>query len=256
MTNVPPTDNSPGAHSDDALVRAMGTPVEGAPRAMLNQALRYARPIAFLDRLGAGGVLDVGSGASGLASWWPHPVTGVDLRFDGVPPPNLTTVTGSILNLPFADRSHDAVVCTDVFEHLPADSRAPALAELLRVSSRLVWVSFPCGPSAERADRLIGSIAAHLGPGVPGWLEDHLELGLPRRDDALGWSAPGFRRGWAMSLPVPAHVAVILAEHAPGGRAVDRLAHRAALLRSLTARPSRSNARYRLEMWFKRTDAP
>lgn len=244
-----------GAPEEPGAVRAMGRAVTGAPRTMMNQALRYERVVRFMRAQGVARALEVGSGASGLAAWWPGPVTGVDLRFDGAPPPNLTTVTGSVFELPFADRSHEAVVCTDVMEHLPSGRRAEALAELLRVSSRLVWVSFPCGADAAAADRRLARIARVVGATPPGWLQDHLEHGLPTFGEALAWPTPGFRRGWATSLPTSRHLAVLVAEHAPGGRLMDRLARWRRARAGILGRPSRESGRYRLEIWLERVGA-
>jgi dolichol-phosphate mannosyltransferase len=80
-----------------------------------------------------GRVLDVGCGSSVILQSLNHAV-GVDIRHPkmrymrryGVP-----LVTGSIFALPFADRSMDCVVCSEVIEHVPAD---PVIfAELDRV---------------------------------------------------------------------------------------------------------------------------
>jgi hypothetical protein len=244
-----------GAPGTPDAVRAMGSDVTGTPRTMMNQALRYERVRRWIAANRVERALEVGSGASGLAAWWPGPVTGVDLRFDGTPPPNLTTVEGSVFALPFPDRSHDAVICTDVMEHLPPGRRAEALTELLRVSSRLAWVSFPCGPDAVEADRRLAAMANRMGREAPGWLLDHQEHGLPMLDEALTWPAPGFRRGWAWSLPVRRHLGVLLAEHAPGGAALDRLARVGAVRAGLLGRPGADGGHYRLELWFARAEA-
>lgn len=250
---VPHDQHAHGGPPDEpGAIRAMGRAVTGAPRTMMNQALRYERVLRYLEARGVESALEVGSGASGLAAWWAGPVTGVNLRFDGAPPPNLTTVTGSVFDLPFADRSHDAVVCTDVMEHLRPDRRAEALAELLRVSSRLVWVSFPCGADATTADRRLAHVARSIGTTEPGWLLDHMEHGLPTLDEALSWPASGFRRGWASSLPVNRHLAVVLAEHAPGGRVMDRLARWRWARSGILGHTTRRGGRYRLEIWFER----
>jgi SAM-dependent methyltransferase len=221
---------------------------------MMNQALRYERVLRYWDARGVTSALEVGSGASGLAAWWPNEVTGLDLRFDGVAPPNLKTVAGSVFDLPFPDRSHDAVVCTDVLEHLPAPRRGEALSEILRVSSRLAWVSFPCGREAVAADRRLAAAARRAGVGEPGWLLDHMQHGLPELDEALAWPAAGFRRGWAMSLPVRRHIAVVVFEHTPAGPLVDRLARWRWLRSRILGRPARACGLYRLEMWFERSE--
>ena len=79
----------------DGGARAMGSAVGGQPRRTLDQAIRYDGAVRFLRRYGATRILEVGPGTSGPAAFWDGPVTGVYLRFDGTPLPNLTTVKGS-----------------------------------------------------------------------------------------------------------------------------------------------------------------
>ena len=109
------------------------------------------------------------------------------------------------------------------------------------------------GRSAEGADRRIADVARRMGHDVPGWLLDHQEHGLPGLEEALAWPAPGFRRGWAWSLPVRRHMSVLLAEHAPGGTALDRLARNRSVRGRILGRPGRGGGHYRLELWFART---
>lgn len=229
--------------------RAMGSPVHGRPRATLDQAMRYLSVTRFLEAHGVEEVVDVGSGATGLAAWWPGHVIGVDMRFDGEPAPNLTPVVGSALELPFPDRSHRAVVCTDVMEHLPAHLRRPAFDELLRVSSELVWVAFPAGAGAARADERLAALGGRAGRELPGWLRDHLDNGIPDSDDALAWPAPGYRRNHRTRVPTWVHMGVVALEHAPGGRALDLIARSGRLTAALAGLPGTG---YRLEQWFQR----
>jgi hypothetical protein len=229
----------------------MGRPVEGPPRITLDQALRYHSVIDYLTRHRASEVLEVGSGSSGLAAFWPGHVTGVDLRFDGTPLPNLRVIEGSAFNLPFENRSFEAVVCVDVFEHLPKDSRFRAFSELLRVARRLAWLAFPAGEAALRTDRAIAGLGRMFRRPTPGWLIEHLEGSFPDSRETLDWPSTGFRRWWRSSLSCATHAAVITIEHAPGGTLLDRLG---------TSRSARSvllrvpGPRYRLEQWFERHD--
>ena len=48
---------------------------------------------------------------------------------------------GSLVAMPFDDRSHDVVVCREVLEHLTVPEVARAVAELCRVAARLVYVT-------------------------------------------------------------------------------------------------------------------
>jgi len=167
--------------------------------------------------------LEVGSGASGLAAWWPGRVVGVDLRFDGEPLPNLTTVEASAGALPFPDRAFPAVVCTDVFEHLPCELREAAFAELLRVSSGLVWVAFPFGDYARRHDQLVLGLCRLLRRQPPGWLVDHIELGFPSGSDVASWESPGFRRVEQQRMSWLMHLSTVILGRILGERMTTRL---------------------------------
>lgn len=51
--------------------------------------------------------------------------------------------TGSVLNIPFADRQYDVIGCFQVLEHLPFIDFEQALSELFRVSKKAVIISLP-----------------------------------------------------------------------------------------------------------------
>lgn len=54
--------------------------------------------------------------------------------------------TGSVVDLPFADKSFDVVGCFEVMEHLPGDLPRQALSEYARVARRAVVLSVPHEP--------------------------------------------------------------------------------------------------------------
>jgi SAM-dependent methyltransferase len=60
--------------------------------------------------------------------------------------PEARFVTGSVVALPFPDRSFDVVGCFEVLEHLPGDVPRKALSELARVARRAVVLSVPHEP--------------------------------------------------------------------------------------------------------------
>lgn len=70
-------------------------------------------------------------------------VVGVDIsvaalqHFQGFP------LAGSLDTLPFADRSFDLVLCTEVLEHLPESVFMAALADLERVAKRFILITTP-----------------------------------------------------------------------------------------------------------------
>jgi SAM-dependent methyltransferase len=60
--------------------------------------------------------------------------------------PGARFVAGSVVALPFPDKSFDVVGCFEVLEHLPDDLPRQALAELHRVAKRAVVLSVPHEP--------------------------------------------------------------------------------------------------------------
>jgi ubiquinone/menaquinone biosynthesis C-methylase UbiE len=60
--------------------------------------------------------------------------------------PEARFVSGSVVGLPFPDRSFDVVGCFEVLEHLPGDLPRRALTELARVARRAVVLSVPHEP--------------------------------------------------------------------------------------------------------------
>ena len=52
-------------------------------------------------------------------------------------------VVGSVVNIPFADRSFDVVACFEVLEHLPYKQFTTSLREIHRVSKKYAVLSLP-----------------------------------------------------------------------------------------------------------------
>lgn len=152
---------------------------------MLNWALRYA-PIVTLVKRQPGTVLEVGSGSYGLAHYLPHrSVIGIDLGYSGARAPNLQRTVGSVMDLPFPDRSFDVVVSSDMLEHVAPTDRSRAILEMKRVSRRLLVLAFPSGRAAEALDRGIAQRLTALRLAVPDWLEEHLLHPYPTPQEVL-----------------------------------------------------------------------
>jgi SAM-dependent methyltransferase len=60
--------------------------------------------------------------------------------------PGVKFVVGSVVDLPFPNRSFDVVGCFEVLEHLPGDLPRRALSELARVARHAVVLSVPHEP--------------------------------------------------------------------------------------------------------------
>ncbi len=143
-------------------------------------------------KLGAQSVLDVGSGMGLLVRTLRQ--RGIDARGIDVAPLAVDEgnrqapgcfAPGSILAIPYSDRSFDTVVCTDVLEHLSEEDVGPAFAELARVARRSLFLTI-----ATRLDR---DGIWHLTVRDRAWWEDRiLEAGLrkhPASQQIVGYEA-------------------------------------------------------------------
>lgn len=156
---------------------------------MLTQFLRYETVADVVERAGGTRLLEVGGGSRGIApylgpSWQ---ITNCDTTFADYGSRRAAAYTraerviGSVLDLPFADRSFDTVVALDLLEHLAPDDRPAALQELARVTARTTVMGCPCGNVALRVDRELARLLARHDLPSPGWLDEHLQKGFPRR---------------------------------------------------------------------------
>jgi 2-polyprenyl-3-methyl-5-hydroxy-6-metoxy-1,4-benzoquinol methylase len=116
----------------------------------------HRRIVRQVEQLAPASFLDAGCGegfvASQLLQSMPDLVlTGCDLSEEALKVAAASNrsahfVYGSVVELPFPDRSFDVVGCFEVLEHLPGDLPSRALAELARVSRGAVLLSVPHEP--------------------------------------------------------------------------------------------------------------
>ncbi len=111
-------------------------------------------------------------------------MTGVDSAFERTAhrlSGRLVRVHGDATEIPLPSGRADVVLSLDMFEHLPADKRAAALSEMLRLlapSGRMI-LGFPAGATAAALDRRLNtSFEAEHGRPHP-WVSEHIENGLP-----------------------------------------------------------------------------
>jgi ubiquinone/menaquinone biosynthesis C-methylase UbiE len=86
-------------------------------------------------------VLEIGVGAGILGAAFKalhYPYESMDIDPELHP-----DYVGSVLQIPFADKSYDVVGCFEVLEHLPYDRFGVAMRELFRIAKKAVVVSLP-----------------------------------------------------------------------------------------------------------------
>lgn len=161
---------------------------------LLNRAARYFPIIKILDEnklSNSHSVLEVGSGSIGLGQFRKVAFTGCDIYFPTPPEPPMKAIVGSASDLPFEDRSFDAVVASDVLEHIPPEARIKVVNECLRVCRSIAIFGFPCGPLAWEIDRKLHQSYLTAGEAAPVWLQEHMDHAFPTSDvfnAVTGWS--------------------------------------------------------------------
>jgi hypothetical protein len=162
---------------------------------LLNWAARYFPIIRLLKNCGVSGdsILELGSGPFGLCHFYNKPLVGCDVRFSSPPQRPMLPVIAAAERLPFGSCSFEAVVASDMLEHVTPHRREAVIWEALRVSRKLAVFGFPCGPQARRVDEKLLEDYKRVDREPPDWLVEHMENPFPVENlfDRLpgGWTA-------------------------------------------------------------------
>jgi SAM-dependent methyltransferase len=152
---------------------------------------RYALAAEVVARVApdAARLLDVGGtmgGDAGHLAWtgdfFPdRPVVVADTRPADYPE---HVVVGPEVRLPFPDRAFSVVMALDVLEHVPPGERRQWLAEVWRVTDRILLLGNPFAtPGVAEADRFLFDLIRSRYGYEHGFLAEHLAHGHPDLDE-------------------------------------------------------------------------
>ena len=152
------------AHSDLSSNYRKHTAANPLQRALIDRFHR--KIVAEVMALSPQSFLDAGCGEGFVARRVIDAVPGISLtgcdvsqtalEIAAAANPEGRFVAGSVVDLPFPDRSFDVVGCFEVLEHLPDDLPRKALSELGRVARQAVVLSVPHEPLFCLADAARG----------------------------------------------------------------------------------------------------
>lgn len=149
----------------------------------------FARLTAIRDALAAAElrrgalVLDVGGHPGLLAGMLDGPRV-ITADFPSAGPAFYARASGTAL--PFASGRFQAVVCSDVLEHVAPAERAAFLQELWRAASRWVVIGGPFfSHGLQLAETRLCELRAAAGMMENPWLAEHRKHGLPRLDESV-----------------------------------------------------------------------
>jgi Methyltransferase domain len=149
-------------------------------------ALRYLPIVEAIRKEPPRGlILEVGVNRSGLTTYLPVPVVGVDCVIGSGRPSLVTPIMARGQALPFQAEAFDYAVCMDTLEHIEVFDRTRVLGELMRVTRRRVYLGCPMGSAAEQQDRELRCYYEKHHGGSFSFLDEHVANGLPRVETVL-----------------------------------------------------------------------
>lgn len=156
--------------------------------------LRFAAKAIEENVVASARLLDAGGYDGALALFLPeHEIDVIDAATTG----------GSVLEIPAANGSYDALVAVDVLEHIEPKDRTKALAEFARVATQHVILNYPCRDS-KAAQELALKLTNNL------LIKEHVQWELPDSDWVLSEMS---KYGYSGTIHPHASIAVWLGQY-------------------------------------------
>lgn len=166
-------------------------------------ALRYLPMVGELRKSSVHTIVEVGSGGLGIAPYLKQPVLGIDLNFAPPFSSYLLPILGDARQLPLKDHSTDAVISSDMLEHISPEDRQMSIAELFRVAKKLIIIGVPLGQGAHRQDAALDDLYFKAHGHRHHFLAEQTDYGVPELKDMTGYiKAAAKKFGTEYSLTV------------------------------------------------------
>lgn len=130
-------------------------------------------------------ILEVGSGVLGIAPYLGREIIGVDVKFAGWEFPLLRQIEADAASLPFKEKAFTVIISVDMLEHLPREKRKTAIAEMIRVAQKAIFIAVPCGKEAEEEDLRLHQIYRQKFGKSFSFLAEQVAYGLPRKQEMI-----------------------------------------------------------------------
>ncbi len=128
-------------------------------------------------------ILDAGCGEYGLSAFVSaKSIVGIDILPTDAQTHGFTFIHGSLISLPFAERSFSIAASVDVLEHLPEAVRPDAVRQLVEIARDTIIITFPSGRMAREIDEKFNRELTDSRQPIPDWLSEHLENQYPDAD--------------------------------------------------------------------------
>jgi hypothetical protein len=173
-----------------AILHPMAVPAPTAspsrrfpPGTPLEWLVRYLPLKQHLTGGASASLIEVGSGARGIAAMMDDAFVGIDVRLTGEVDPHMYPFSYEGGRIPFQNGAFHTVVSVDTLERVPAPNRIDFLKELLRIAASRTIIAFSSDSGRPHVGDLLRPVLDKLGVRAAVSAHEPEDLGRPRARD-------------------------------------------------------------------------